>query len=169
MYSALLEHYATNSARTNHYILSFMMRLTNFTVSLARHMCDHKLATRYFSQGCLGAGGLGTAVADSRHRIRHLSFPSRAFNQPNTVYPCLPANMQTYMAGQRLVQEEKARGESGGTRRWSTQRRGRLGGYAVQRLHPGDLPENFGRPAQPKVSLEAPRALHSVSLLRSFT
>lgn len=33
MYSNLLEHYATNSARTNHYILSFMMRLSNFTVS----------------------------------------------------------------------------------------------------------------------------------------
>ncbi|CAM9634093.1 unnamed protein product [Ectocarpus sp. 13 AM-2016] len=31
MYSNLLEHYATNSARTNHYILSFMMRLSNFT------------------------------------------------------------------------------------------------------------------------------------------
>ncbi|CAB1099608.1 unnamed protein product [Ectocarpus sp. CCAP 1310/34] len=29
--SNLLEHYATNSARTNHYILSFMMRLSNFT------------------------------------------------------------------------------------------------------------------------------------------
>ena len=34
MYSNLLEHYATNSARTNHYILSFMMRLSNFTVSV---------------------------------------------------------------------------------------------------------------------------------------
>lgn len=33
MYSNLLEHYATNSSRTNHYILSFMMRLSNFTVS----------------------------------------------------------------------------------------------------------------------------------------
>eukprot|EP00903_Cladosiphon_okamuranus_P017376 g16007.t1 len=31
MYSNLLEHYATNSSRTNHYILSFMMRLSNFT------------------------------------------------------------------------------------------------------------------------------------------
>lgn len=34
MYSNLLEHYVTNSARTNHYILSFMMRLSNFTVSV---------------------------------------------------------------------------------------------------------------------------------------
>ena len=35
MYSHLLEHYATNSSRTNHYILSFMMRLSNFTVSVS--------------------------------------------------------------------------------------------------------------------------------------
>ncbi|CAM9181854.1 unnamed protein product [Hapterophycus canaliculatus] len=36
MYSNLLEHYATNSVRTNHYILSFMMRLSNFTGDVSK-------------------------------------------------------------------------------------------------------------------------------------
>lgn len=36
MYSNLLEHYATNSARTNHYILSFMLRLSTFKVRITQ-------------------------------------------------------------------------------------------------------------------------------------
>lgn len=46
MYTHLLENYATNSARTNHYILSFMMRLSNFKV---RSCCDRhtRLACRH--------------------------------------------------------------------------------------------------------------------------
>lgn len=46
MYSNLLEHYATNSARTNHYILSFMMRLSNFTVSIG---CVSDAGEKYFA------------------------------------------------------------------------------------------------------------------------
>lgn len=36
MYTHLLEYYATNSAKTNHYILAFMMRLSSFKVSCKR-------------------------------------------------------------------------------------------------------------------------------------
>ncbi|CAN0497185.1 unnamed protein product [Discosporangium mesarthrocarpum] len=32
MYTSLLEHYASNNAKTNHYVLSFFMRLSNFKV-----------------------------------------------------------------------------------------------------------------------------------------
>lgn len=48
MYTNLLEHYATNSVRTNHYILSFMMRLSTSRVSHARpcHVAEMMLLTQ---------------------------------------------------------------------------------------------------------------------------
>lgn len=48
--------------------------------------------TRYLSQGPSVARGMGTAEVNFDGRERYFLFPPRAFNQPNTVYPCLTAN-----------------------------------------------------------------------------